>query len=136
MVPSAGTADHHDQRYDGHCHPASSQGLRYGDTDNPTRVLWIQQYFVYVNRLLDVLDRMWPEIGETDVKLAFDLIVNPSGNTDATRIGKVFYPGGNVHAIAVNTIILVDDISQVNTNAKIHATFVGQFAVFCIHYFP
>ena len=134
MMPNANTADHCDQPKDGNYHPSPNPALCLGSIDNLASVLWIQQHFVNVDRLSNVLDRMRSKIGETDIELAVYLIENASGNTDTTRISKVLDPCGNVHAIPINAVIFVDDLSQIYADTKNHTTIIGQFAIFYFQY--
>jgi hypothetical protein len=61
----------------------------------------------------------------------FNLIEDPSGNANATWISQAFNPGSYVYTVAVDPIILVKDIPQIDSYAKFHATIVWQFAIFC-----
>jgi hypothetical protein len=131
-MPNHGTSDYYDQCNDGHWYRSSIRAFRCWSYRHSCPCHAIEQNLEDPNRLSDVFDSMRSKIGETDVESSLDLIVNAPGNADATRISQVFDPGGNVHAISINAIILVKNISQVNANAKIHTPIVRQFGPFSV----
>jgi len=61
-------------------------------------------------------------ISELDINLASDLIENLSRKTYATRFSDCFETGSDVHAIAIETGIIEDDITLVYANPELHLT--------------
>jgi len=70
----------------------------------------------------DVFIGMPTNISELDLNLASDLIKNFSRKTDAAWLSDCFETCGDVHTIAIETGIIEDDISLINTNPKLHLT--------------
>ena len=89
-----------------------------------------QEHAVDPHRLGDVLDVMLTQIFEALADFLFNLIEHPPGNTYASRVGYSFDPGGDVDPVPIDAVILVKNIPQIDADAKLHASMVGQFTVF------
>ena len=47
-----------------------------------------------------------------------NLFKDASGNSDRARLSQGFYPGGDVDALTVNIVTVVDYITEVYTHSK------------------
>jgi hypothetical protein len=54
-----------------------------------------------------------------------DLLVHGAGHEHAARVGERLQPGGDVDAVAVDSGVVVDDIAEVDADAKAHASMLG-----------
>jgi hypothetical protein len=82
----------------------------------------------------DVLDLPLARILEAELQLAADLIVDGTGDEHATRRSQRFQPRRDVDAVAVDPGLVVDHISQVETDAKPHAATLGHRLVALGHH--
>ena len=58
-------------------------------------------------------------------ELALDLIVDVAGDADAAGIGQSFESGSNVHAVAVDVAVLVDEVAEVDADPQADLLFRG-----------
>ena len=70
----------------------------------------------------DVLDGLLAEILEAEAQLVAYLIVDIARNQDAARVGECFQPRGHIDAIAVDIILIADDVADVDADTKFDAT--------------
>jgi hypothetical protein len=75
---------------------------------------------------------MLPQIFEPLANLSFDLIENSSGNANTARVSQALDTSSNVYTVTIDTIILVKNIAQIDSNTENHTTIIGEFAVFDI----
>ncbi len=71
------------------------------------------------HRLGDVLDRLRADVVEREIELALDLIEHRAGNAHAARRRERLEPGGDVHAIAEDVVVLDDHVAHVDADAKL-----------------
>jgi hypothetical protein len=57
--------------------------------------------------------------------LRWDLLVHSAGHEHAARVRERLQPGGDVDAVAVDLRVVVDDIAEVDADAKAHASLLG-----------
>jgi len=62
-------------------------------------------------------------------KLAFDLIECCFRDVNSARFGYTLQPGCHVNSIAVDDVILLNHISQINADSKSHPTVLRQLKV-------
>ena len=72
------------------------------------------------DRFVDVLEALLAPIGEVDVQLAFDFLINLGGEADAPRSGDRFKAGRDVHPIAVKVLPLDHDVAKIDADAELH----------------
>jgi hypothetical protein len=60
----------------------------------------------------------------------FDLVKNSSGNANTSRVSQTLNTGSYVYTITIDTIVLVKNIAQIDTNPKFHTPVIGQFSIF------
>ena len=62
-------------------------------------------------------------------QLAFDLVVDLAGNADAAGLGDPFQPCCNVDAVAKNIVVVEDDVTDMNADAKFDPEVVRHVAI-------
>ena len=85
--------------------------------------------FVHAHGLLDVLDLPLAHIFEGEWQPAADLIVDGIGNEHPTRLSQRLQPRRDVDAVTVDPGLVVDHISQVDPDAKLHAATLGHLEI-------
>src|SRR5208282_5485812 len=75
---------------------------------------------VHPHRLRDVLQLTIAQIFIGKFQFSADFLVDLAGNANAARLGDSLQPRGNVDAVAEDTIIVVDDIAEIDAHAKLH----------------
>ncbi len=70
-----------------------------------------------LHRLGDVLDLLLPHVLEIQLHLAFDMIDDGAGHTDATRLSQPFHASRNVDPVPVDVVALDDDVADVDAHA-------------------
>src|SRR2546423_6679296 len=73
------------------------------------------------DRSRNVLDRLLAHILESKAELVANLIVNVARDANSPRLGKRFEPGGHVDAIAVDIVLVADDVPDIDADAKLNA---------------
>ena len=63
------------------------------------------------------------------LQLVFHLIISPTGYADTTSIGKGFDTSGNVDTVSVDSTVFINDISEIDTNTKLHLAVIRQFSI-------
>ncbi len=82
---------------------------------------------IHSDRIGDVLELHCAAIIDRQIEPCLDLPVGLVGETDTARFAYAFQPGGDVDAIAHQiAITLLDDIPQMNADAKFDAALRGQ----------
>ena len=74
------------------------------------------------DRARNVLDYLLAQVLEAEAQLVAHLIVDIARNQDAARLGECFQPRCHIDAIAVNIILIADDVADVDADAKFDAT--------------
>ena len=75
--------------------------------------------------LLDVPELPLPRIRESERQLAADVVVDRTGHEHAARLCQRLQPGCDVNPVTVDPAFVVDHISQIDADAKQHATTFG-----------
>jgi hypothetical protein len=66
----------------------------------------------------------WAEIDHCEIEPSLDLPIRLLGETDTTRLANAFQPRGDVDAITHKVAVaLLDDVAQMNAEAKFDALF-------------
>src|SRR6516225_5763475 len=79
------------------------------------------QQAIDAHRASNVLNLIFAQILERDVKLIADLVAHDPTHTDSTRLCQGFEAGGEVDAAAVNVALVDYDIAKVNADAELDA---------------
>lgn len=83
----------------------------------------IEQHPVGVDQRVDVLDGLRPEADEADIDLAPNLLDDPVGEADATRLGQGLQARRHVDAGSVDVVAVDDDVADIDTHAELDAAF-------------
>jgi hypothetical protein len=76
------------------------------------------------DRIGDVLELDRAEIADGEIEPALHLTIGVLGKTDPARLAHALQPRGDVDAIAHQVAVgLLDDITEVNADAKFDALF-------------
>src|SRR4051794_25829940 len=78
-----------------------------------------------LDRLGDVLDPLRAHRGKADRELACNLLTHPTRDADPTRLGQALQPGGDVDAVAVDVVVLDDDVAGVDADAEADLLVLG-----------
>jgi len=82
-----------------------------------------------VNRLLDVFHLLRSRTYKTQVELAANLVVELSGNADASRLGEGFQPCCNVHPVTIEVVALYDYVPKIQPYPELHLVLRGHLIV-------
>ena len=74
--------------------------------------------------MLDVLQVLETEILEIEIELVPDLLVDRFGNADASRVREGLEARGDVHAVAIDPVVLDDHVPEVDADPGLDA-FLG-----------
>lgn len=66
----------------------------------------------------NVLEGLRPKVVAGDLDLAPDLPIGIVRQADAARLGNALKPSGNIYAVAENVVVIKNDVTDVNTDAK------------------
>ena len=69
------------------------------------------------HRLRDVLDLLLAKILKAQIHLAFHMIDDGAGHTDAARFGQSFQARCDVDAVTVDIVTLDDNVADVDSDA-------------------
>src|SRR5260370_7477369 len=70
----------------------------------------------------DVLNRLLSHVLETEAQLVAHLIMDVAGYQDSPWLGERLQPGRYVDAVAINVILVADDVANIDTNAELDAS--------------
>ena len=70
------------------------------------------------NRPRNILDGLLAHVLETEAELVAYLIVDIARNADATRLGERFQPRRHVDAVAINIVVVTDDVADIDSHAE------------------
>src|SRR5439155_26398673 len=76
-----------------------------------------RQHAIDAHGIRDVLDLAIPERLIAAHHLVLDLLVDRARDVDRTRLGNTLDAGGNVDAVAVDIVLLNDDIAEIDANS-------------------
>ena len=75
------------------------------------------------DRSINVLKHVFSGIFEFEAHFSPSVPVCVIRQANAARCSQAFKTCGNVHAVAIDIVILNDDVTEVDTNAKLQRTF-------------
>src|SRR5262249_8151794 len=93
--------------------------LLSGNASPPFCILGVEQDAINPYRLRDVLDPLLPHWFKAECELLLHFLGDLVRNTNATRIGKLLQPRGNVDAFPVAVFALDDHLAQINADPDI-----------------
>jgi hypothetical protein len=86
------------------------------------------------DRLRDVLQLGWAEVGDGEIEPTLHLAVGVLGQTDRARRSDALQPCGEVDAVAHQiTVALLDDVAQMNADPEDDAAILGHARVALDH---
>ena len=86
------------------------------------------------DRIGDVLELGWAEIGDREIEPSLDLPIGLLGETNRAGLGDAFQPRGDVDSVAHQVAVgLLDDVAEVNADAKLDASLRRQARVALDH---
>ena len=101
--------------------PAPHPGRGQLGARHPTGVFGRREHAVDDDRLGDVLDLVLAKVFVTQIELLPDLVEHRPREGDTARLGKHFETRRNIHAITQKVIALDYHVTEVDTDAKVHA---------------
>src|SRR5437899_1524054 len=78
---------------------------------------------IRLDRPRDVLEVLPAQLAVPQFELPFDLIQDLARNADPSPIGDPFKPGCHVDSIAEDVAAVLDDVSDIDADAKLDALF-------------
>jgi hypothetical protein len=69
----------------------------------------------------DVLDLLLAQIIEGEVELVADMVVHRPRHADPAGLGQGFEAGGDVDAVAVDVVVVADDVAEIDADAEFDA---------------
>jgi len=57
------------------------------------------------------------------------MLMRPAGYANPSRLRQRLHPGGYIDTIAINSAVFLDDITEVDTDAKLHLAVIRQFGI-------
>src|SRR6516164_3836387 len=75
------------------------------------------------HRPCDVLDLLLSHIGKRETELVADLVAHHPADANPARLGQGFKTGRDVDAVAVDVLVVDDDVAEVQTDAVFDAPF-------------
>ena len=85
----------------------------------------IGQHAIRDHRLRNVLDPVLAHRLEAKGDLVLDLVVDIARDADAAGLGQLLQSRGNVHAVAIDVVVLDDDVADVDADPEHDAPVVG-----------
>src|SRR3954463_13692544 len=87
----------------------------------------------HLHRSRDILQRDLALVVETHIDPVTDLIVNSTRDRNASRHSDAFKPRCNIDAIAEDIVVVDDDVSQMDADAKLDPPGLGYLGVLVSH---
>ena len=78
----------------------------------------IEQNPIDANRIGDVLQALLAEAGKADIDLVHRVIERRAGDANAPGLGHRLQARGDVDAVAVDVVVLDDDVAEIDADAK------------------
>src|ERR1700682_4258660 len=69
----------------------------------------------------NILDLLLALVVEGEVELVAHLIEDHPADADAAWLGKRFQPGGDIDAVAIDVVVVADDVADIDADAKLNA---------------
>ena len=80
-----------------------------------------------MHRLGDVLEALWPEVGDLKLEPRLDLPVGVFRETNLARLANPFEARGDIDPVAHEVAVrLLDNVAEMNADAKLDALFRRQ----------
>src|SRR5207247_4754247 len=76
---------------------------------------------VHPHRPRDVLDLLLARVVEGEVELVAHLIAHDTADADAARLGERLEAGGDVDAVAIDVVVVADDVADIDADAELDA---------------
>ena len=73
------------------------------------------------NRPCDVFDGLLAHVLEAEAQLVSHLVVDIARNHNAAGFGKRLQPGGHVDAVAINIVVVADDVADIDSDTELDA---------------
>ena len=96
-------------------------GGRCGGFDDGRSVAFGEGDAVDPDRPCDVLDGLLAHVLEAEAQLVSHLVVDLARNHDAAGLGERLQPRGHVDAVAINIVVVADDVADVDADAELDA---------------
>src|ERR1700737_3951850 len=84
---------------------------------------------VGLDRPGNVLHRLRPKVLEAEAQLVKDLIAHHAADADPTRLGQSLQARSDVDAVTKNVVVVDDDVTDVDTDAKLDPLFGGHLGI-------
>ena len=118
--------DHREARRGGFFGRWGRRGLRLGGLADFERI--------DPDRLGDVLELGWAEIGDGEIEPPLDLAIGVLGKTDRAGLANAFEPRGDIDAVAHQIAVLfLDNVAEVDADAELDASLGRQACVALDH---
>src|SRR5438874_12152893 len=76
---------------------------------------------IHPNRPGDVLDLLLAGVVEGEVELVAHLIAHDAADADAARLGQSFEARGDVDAVAIDVVVVADDVADIYADSELNA---------------
>jgi hypothetical protein len=93
------------------------------------RVVSAKRNAVDVHWSCDVFDLLLAQIRKAEIDLVAHLVAHDPADADPARLGQRLQPRGDIDAVAVNVILLEDDVAKIDADAKLDAAFLGDAVI-------
>ena len=84
---------------------------------------------INAHRIRNILQRLRPHINKFKFAFVANLGVNKFRNTEPTGFGKALQTGGDVDPVTIYDVSIYQDVSQVDSNAKIHLPIFSEIGI-------
>src|ERR1700737_2832655 len=81
----------------------------------------------------DILGLLLAEILEDEVELVAHLVAHDPADADPARLGQRLEPCGDIDAVAINVVLLDDDIAEIDADAELDAALQGDAVIVQCH---
>src|SRR6516164_6004325 len=75
----------------------------------------------HMHRPSNVLQRLFAQILEGEVELVAHLITHHPADADPARLGQRFQPRRDIDAVAINIVVVEDDVAEIDPDAELDA---------------
>jgi len=91
--------------------------------------LIVEHHAIDRHRLGNVLNFALTQMLDGEIELVLDLVENVTSHTDATRLSQALEPRGHVDPVAVDVVVLDDDVANVDADSIDDPFFFGDIGV-------
>ena len=89
---------------------------------------------VDAHRPLYVLQHLLAGILEGEVEPTADIVTHRARNSDAARLGDALDARGDIDSIAVNVVVLDNDVAEIDADAEFDAPVLGHIGIPLAHF--